>query len=90
MPVLEVRRRVKAHADMVWQVISDVGGLAEVAPHITKVDILEGGQLEGDITAPRLSIADGAHFRGKVDMEGGQRVSMPADAVASISGKVSA
>jgi len=55
-----------------------------------KVDILEGGKLDGDITAPRLSIADGAHFRGKVDMEGGQRVSMREDAVASISGKVSA
>lgn len=55
-----------------------------------KVDILEGGKLDGDITAPRLSIADGAHFRGKVDMEGGERKSLRKDAVASISGKVSA
>ena len=45
MPVLEVRRRVKAHADMVWQVISDVRGLAEVAPHVSKVEILEGDRL---------------------------------------------
>ena len=34
-----------------------------------KVDILEGGRLDGDILSPRLSIADGAHFRGKVDMD---------------------
>ena len=34
-----------------------------------KVEVLEGGRLDGDIASPRLSISDGAHFRGKVDME---------------------
>ena len=34
-----------------------------------KVEIQQGGKLDGDITAPRIVIADGAHFRGKVDME---------------------
>ena len=33
-----------------------------------KVEIQEGGRLEGDITSPRIAIADGAHFLGKVDM----------------------
>ena len=42
MPVFELQRRVKAHKDMVWRVISDVGSLAEVAPQISRVDILEG------------------------------------------------
>ncbi len=45
MPILEMRRRVKADADMVWQVISDVGGLADVAPHVGRVEILSGEKL---------------------------------------------
>ncbi len=52
--------------------------------------LAQGGKLDGDITSPRIVIADGAHFRGKVDMERGERASMHSDAVASISGKVSA
>ena len=42
MPVFKLQRRVKARKDMVWRVISDAGSLAEVAPHISRVDILEG------------------------------------------------
>lgn len=38
-----------------------------------KVEVLEAGRLDGDIISPRLSISDGAHFRGKVDMEAGDR-----------------
>jgi len=34
-----------------------------------KVDIQVTGRLQGDIIAPRLSIADGAHFKGSVDMD---------------------
>jgi len=33
-----------------------------------KVDIKEKGSVEGDITAPRLAIADGSNFKGSVDM----------------------
>lgn len=33
-----------------------------------RVEIAESGRLNGDITSPRIVIADGAHFRGAVDM----------------------
>ena len=33
-----------------------------------KVEIKEKGSVEGDITAPRLAIADGSTFKGSVDM----------------------
>ena len=51
--------------------------LGEVIGNVTateKVDIRENGSVEGDITAPRVAIAEGAHFRGSVDMQrkGGQ------------------
>ena len=34
-----------------------------------KVDIRDGGAVDGDIVSPRLVIAEGAHFRGSVDMQ---------------------
>jgi cytoskeletal protein CcmA (bactofilin family) len=38
------------------------------------VDIRDGGSVDGDIISPRVAIAEGAHFRGTVDMQrkGGQ------------------
>jgi cytoskeletal protein CcmA (bactofilin family) len=51
--------------------------LGEVTGNVTaseKVDIRDGGSVDGDIIAPRVAIAEGAHFRGSVDMQrkGGQ------------------
>jgi len=42
-----------------------------------KVDIREHGSVEGDITGPRVAIADGATFRGSIDM---QRSAKPGEA----------
>jgi cytoskeletal protein CcmA (bactofilin family) len=33
------------------------------------VEIREDGSVDGDIVAPRVAIADGAHFRGSIDMQ---------------------
>ena len=51
--------------------------LGKVTGDITaseKVDIRDGGSVEGDVVSPRVAIAEGAHFRGSVDMQGGKRV----------------
>jgi cytoskeletal protein CcmA (bactofilin family) len=34
-----------------------------------KVDIRDNGSVEGDIASPRVAIAEGAHFRGSIDMQ---------------------
>lgn len=34
-----------------------------------RVDIRDNGSVEGDLSAPRVAIADGAHFRGGIDMQ---------------------
>ena len=52
--------------------------LGEVNGNVTaseKVDIRDGGSVDGDIVSPRVAIAEGAHFRGSVDMQrkGGSR-----------------
>jgi cytoskeletal protein CcmA (bactofilin family) len=33
------------------------------------VDIRDKGSVDGDIVAPRVAIAEGAHFRGSIDMQ---------------------
>jgi cytoskeletal protein CcmA (bactofilin family) len=46
--------------------------LGEVHGNVTaseKVDIRDGGSVDGDIVSPRVAIAEGAHFRGSVDMQ---------------------
>jgi len=52
--------------------------LGEVTGNVTasdKVDIRDNGSVDGDIISPRVAIAEGAHFRGSVDM---QRKATPA------------
>jgi cytoskeletal protein CcmA (bactofilin family) len=34
-----------------------------------RVDIRDNGSVDGDLSAPRVAIADGAHFRGAIDMQ---------------------
>ena len=49
--------------------------LGEVTGNITatdKVHIRENGSVNGDITAPRVAIDEGAHLRGSIDMQRGQ------------------
>ena len=47
-------------------VLGEVNGNIAVSE---KVDIRDGGAVDGDIVSPRLAIAEGAHFRGSVDMQ---------------------
>jgi cytoskeletal protein CcmA (bactofilin family) len=46
--------------------------IGSVVGNITASDIIEiktSGSVMGDIKAPRISVADGAHFKGSVDMQ---------------------
>ncbi len=55
--------------------------LGEVVGNVTaseKVDIRDNGSVDGDIISPRVAIAEGAHFRGSVDMQRGGKPGMSA------------
>lgn len=59
--------RIKAHVFAKAVVI-----LGEVTGNVTateKVDLRDNGSVDGDIAAPRVAIAEGAHFRGSIDMQ---------------------
>src|SRR5438132_12488297 len=61
--------------------------LGEVTGNVTasdKVDIRDNGSVDGDIVSPRVAIAEGAHFRGSVDMQrkGAPQAQAPAKSAA--------
>jgi cytoskeletal protein CcmA (bactofilin family) len=54
----------------------------EVHGNITaseRIDIRDNGSVDGDLSSPRVAIADGAHFRGAIDMQKGKTEARPAE-----------
>jgi cytoskeletal protein CcmA (bactofilin family) len=72
---LQAEGAVTVHSDGVVE--ADIGAQSiaiggSVTGNVTaaeRVDLLAGGKLVGDVKASRLTIADGAVFKGNVDME---------------------
>ncbi|MCC6527603.1 MAG: polymer-forming cytoskeletal protein [Polyangiaceae bacterium] len=56
-------------ADIGAQAVSIGGTVTGNVTASERVDLLGGGRLVGDVKATRLTIADGATFKGNVDME---------------------
>ncbi len=56
-------------ADISGQSVSIAGQVIGDVTAPERVDIQAGGRLVGDVKAARFTIADGASFKGAVDME---------------------
>ena len=61
----------KIKADLHANTIVIAGDVQGNAFAKERVEIAPTGRLNGDIASPRITIADGAHFKGSVDMERG-------------------
>lgn len=73
-PQAQVNAEVKAHHVVIaGRVVGNV-----VAAE--KVEILPSGILEGNIRSPKIAIAEGAQFKGSVDMSGKGAPASPAPA----------
>jgi len=59
----------KIKADLYATTIVIAGDVLGNAYAKERVEIAPTGRLNGNISAPRITIADGAHFKGSVDME---------------------
>ena len=60
--------------------------LGQVTGNITateKIELHEKSQVEGDIATPRVVIAQGAHFRGRIDTQGAEKPVAPGPAARS-------
>jgi cytoskeletal protein CcmA (bactofilin family) len=74
---LTVGANGRVKAQVFAKAVIIVGELVGNINATEKVDIRENGSVDGDIVAPRVAIAEGAHFRGSIDM---QRKGQPVDA----------
>ncbi|HWW89057.1 MAG TPA: polymer-forming cytoskeletal protein [Vicinamibacterales bacterium] len=55
------------HADIVAETVTVLGSVTGTITTSAAVHIRETGSVEGNISAPRLAMADGAVLRGRVD-----------------------
>lgn len=73
-PQAQVNAEVKAHHVVI------AGRIVGNVTATEKVEILPSGILEGNIRSPKIAIAEGAQFKGSVDMGGKAAPAAPAAA----------
>ncbi len=67
--VLTIGPHGKIKAEVFAKVVIVLGEVVGNINASEKVDIRDNGSVDGDIVSPRVAIAEGAHFRGSVDMQ---------------------
>lgn len=67
--ILTIGPNGKIKAQVFAKVVVVLGEVSGNVSASEKVDIRDNGSVDGDIVAPRVAIAEGAHFRGSVDMQ---------------------
>ena len=67
--VLTIGTNAKIKAQVFAKVVVVLGEVTGNINASEKVDIRDNGSVDGDIISPRVAIAEGAHFRGSVDMQ---------------------
>src|SRR5262245_38451006 len=60
---LTIGQHGRIQAELVAKKVTILGQVQGNVMASERVEIHEGGRLDGDIVAPRVAIADGAHFR---------------------------
>ena len=75
--VLTVGKTARIDAEVTAKVVIVLGQLVGNVTVKDKFELLAGGSMQGNVKAPRIAMADGATFNGKVEMPGGK----PAPAV---------
>lgn len=70
--VLTIGPNGKIKAQVFAKVVVVMGKVRGNITANAKINIREGGSVEGDVTAPRVAIAEGAYFRGSIDMQRSQ------------------
>ena len=69
--VLTVGPHGRIRAEVLAKIVVVLGEVLGKIQASEKVAILDSGSVEGDIKAPKVAIAEGARFRGAVDMQQG-------------------
>lgn len=68
--MLRIGPQAQVNAEVKAQAVVIAGKVVGNVSATDRVEILASGSLEGNIKAPKIAIAEGAQFRGSVDMSG--------------------
>ena len=66
--VVRVGRESQVHASIQARAVIVEGTVKGNINATERIELLEQGTVEGDIAAPKVAMAEGAQFRGKIDM----------------------
>jgi len=66
--VVRVGREAQVHASISARAVLVEGTVKGNITASERIELLEHGSVEGDIAAPKVAMAEGAQFRGKIDM----------------------
>ena len=66
--VVRVGREAQVHAEINARAVMVEGTVVGNVNATERIELLENGSVEGDIAAPKIAMAEGAQFRGKIDM----------------------
>lgn len=72
--VLTVGTSARINAEIVAKAIIVLGQLTGNVTVKEKFELRAGGSMQGNVKAPRIAMADGAVFNGKVEMPGAKPV----------------
>ena len=78
--VLTVGTSARINAEIVAKALVVLGQLTGNVTVKEKFELRAGGSMQGNVKAPRIAMADGAVFNGKVEMPGAKTVSEAAAA----------
>jgi cytoskeletal protein CcmA (bactofilin family) len=67
--VLTIGPNAKIKAQVLARAVVVEGSVQGNIASSEKIEIRDKGSVEGDLSSPRVAIADGAHFRGSIDMQ---------------------
>lgn len=70
---IEVGQGGKVNADITAKIIKIAGEVRGDITGTEKVIISQSGNVHGNIVAPRMTLEDGAIFKGSIDMDPGER-----------------
>ncbi len=81
--LLTVGESGKVKAQIFAKTVVIIGEVLGNVTAVEKVSIQEKGVVDGDISSPRVAIAEGAHFRGSIDMRRAESAKPAAAAAAA-------
>lgn len=67
--VLTIGPDADVHADINAKIVLVYGAASGSITASEKVDVRESARIKGDITAPRVAVADGADLHGRIDTQ---------------------